>query len=186
MILSAFRLRRSTRSSRCSDHWSGKDPTAQQAICVAPENEGGGVVSRASVDSSVRIPTPIVISPSGLLRSARLVNAGRSLPIDNASQVPRIPDEIHLQLSLLIDHKLGRRVQDTRALALVRVVQVELASRQVIGGRSGVPVHLTASEEAVSDKANLPSSWGWNHLDVTTVITQSAGDLDVARRVHLA
>jgi hypothetical protein len=34
--------------------------------------------------------------------AARLVNAGRSLPIENVNQVPRVPDKIHLQLSLLI------------------------------------------------------------------------------------
>src|SRR5216683_185258 len=119
-------------------------------------------------------------------RADHLVNAGRSLPIDNANQVPRVPNEIHLQLSLLIDDELGCRVQDARALALVRVVHIEFAGRQVISGRSGVPVHLTESEESVSDKANLPSSQGWNHLDVTAVIPQSARDLDVTRRFHLA
>ena len=90
-------------------------------------------------------------------QTTHLVNAGRSLPIDNVNQVPRIPNEIHLQLALPIDHDLGCRVQDARALALVRVVYVELASGQVVGGRSGVPVDLTESEEPVSDKANLPS-----------------------------
>ena len=59
-------------------------------------------------------------------QTTHLVNAGRSLPIDNVNQVPRIPNEIHLQLALLIDHDLGCRVQDARALALVRVVQVEI------------------------------------------------------------
>src|SRR5216684_3041961 len=119
-------------------------------------------------------------------QAPHLVNAGRSLPIDNVNQVPRVPNEIHLQLPLLVDHELGCRVQDARALALVGVVQVELASRQVVGGRSGVPVHLTESEEAVSDKANLPSSWAWNHSDVTAVIPQSARDLNVPRGFHLA
>src|SRR6266446_6493188 len=119
-------------------------------------------------------------------QAPHLVNAGRSLPIDNVNQVPRVPNEIHLQLPLLIDHELGCRIQDARAFALVRVVQVEFASRQVVGGRSGVPVHLTESQEAVSDKANLPPSWGWNHADVTAVIPQSARDLDVTRRFHLA
>jgi len=33
----------------------------------------------------------------------------------------------------------------------------KFASRQVVCGRSGVPGHLTESEEPVSDKANLPS-----------------------------
>jgi len=68
-------------------------------------------------------------SISGAMPKAlNLVNARRPLPIDNANQVPRVPNEIHLQLPLLIDHKFGCRVQDTRALALVRVVQVEFAS----------------------------------------------------------
>src|SRR5216684_6401649 len=119
-------------------------------------------------------------------QAPHLVNARRSLPIDNANQVPGVPNEIHLQLSLLIDNELGCRVQDARALALVRVIQVEFASRQVVGAGSGVPVHLTEPERPVSDKANLPSSWGWNHLDVTAVISQSARDLDVTRRFHLA
>src|ERR1700686_4353845 len=107
-----------------------------------------------------------------------LVNAGRSLPIENVNQIPGVPNEIHLQLSLLIDHELGCRVQHARALALVRIIQVEFASRQVVVGRSGVPVHLPEPEGPVSDKANLPPSWGWNHLDVTAVIPQSARDLD--------
>jgi len=71
-----------------------------------------------------------------------LVNAGRSLPIENVNQIPGVPNEIHLQLSLLIDHELGCRVQHARALALVRIIHVEFASRQVVVGRSGVPVHL--------------------------------------------
>src|SRR6202795_3949024 len=119
-------------------------------------------------------------------RAKHLVNAGCSLPIENVNQVKRVPNEVYLQLSLLIDDELGCRVQDARALALVRVVQVELASRQVISGRSSVPVHLTEFEETVSDKTNLPSSWSWNHLNVTAVISQSACDLDVASRFHLA
>src|SRR6266446_3239581 len=120
------------------------------------------------------------------VQAPRLVDAGRSLPIDNVNQVPRVPNKIHLQVAVLIDHELGCRVQDARALAFVRVVQIKFSSRQIVGGRSGVPVHLTESEEAVSDKANLPSSWGWNHSDVTAVIPQSARDLNVPRGFHLA
>src|SRR5260370_16785240 len=119
-------------------------------------------------------------------RAKHLVNAGCSLRIENVNQVKRVPNEIYLQFSLLIDDELGCRVQDSRALALVPVVQVELASRQVISGRPGVPVDLTEFEETVSDKTNLPSSWSWNHLNVTAVISQSACDLDVTSRFHLA
>src|SRR5438445_5540315 len=99
------------------------------------------------------------------VQAPRLVDAGRSLPIDNVNQVPRVPNNVPLQVAVLIDHELGCRVQDARALAFVRVVQVKFSSRQIVGGRSGVPVHLTESEEAVGDKANLPSrleSFGCN------------------------
>src|ERR1700675_4426107 len=118
--------------------------------------------------------------------TADLVNGGRSLPIDDVNQLPRIPNEIHLQLPLLIDLELGGRVQHARALAFVRVVQIEFASRQVVGRRSGVPINLTESEQAVSNEANLPPSGCLDHPDVTAVIPQSARDLDVARRFHLA
>jgi len=88
---------------------------------------------------------------------------------------------------LLIDHELGCRVQDARASCFCpcRSSRTRPAVK-FIGGGSGVPVHLTESEEAVSDKANLPSGWGWNHLDVAAVIPQCASDLDMARRFHLA
>src|ERR1700675_863107 len=125
-------------------------------------------------------------SAGSLSLAAHSVNAGRPLPIENINQVIGIPNEIHLQLSLLIDHEFGCRVQLARALALVRIIQVEFASRQVVVAGSRVPVHLTEPEGPVSDEANLPSSWGWNHLNVTAVIPQSARDLDVTRRFHLA
>ena len=53
-----------------------------------------------------------------------LINSGRSLPIENVNQLPRVPNEIYLQLPLLIDLELGCRVEHARALALVRVIQI--------------------------------------------------------------
>ncbi len=64
-----------------------------------------------------------------------LVDAGRSLPIDNINQLPRIPNKIHMQLSLLIKDELGFRVEGARALGLIRIIYVEFASRQIVGGR---------------------------------------------------
>jgi hypothetical protein len=58
-----------------------------------------------------------------------LVNAGRSPPIDNVSQLPGVSNEINLQFPLAIDHELGRRIQNAGALTFVRIVQVEFASR---------------------------------------------------------
>ena len=62
-------------------------------------------------------------------RECGLVDAGCSFPIDNVNQLPRVPNEIPLQLPLLIDHELGFRVQQARALGLIRVIQVEFSSR---------------------------------------------------------
>jgi hypothetical protein len=64
------------------------------------------------------------------------VGAGRSLPIDNGNQFPGVTNEIPFQLTLLIDHQLGFRVQKARALGFILVVQVQFANRQVVGGRS--------------------------------------------------
>ncbi len=57
-----------------------------------------------------------------------LVDAGRSLPIDNINQLPRVPNKIHMQLALLIKHELGFRVEGARALGFIRIIYVEFAS----------------------------------------------------------
>jgi hypothetical protein len=93
-----------------------------------PGERSGGVVPRASVDSSVRTRRRSSSRHLDCFEAARSVNTGRSLPIENVNQLPRVPDKIHLQLSLLINRQLGCRVQDTRALALIGVVHIEFAS----------------------------------------------------------
>ena len=67
----------------------------------------------------------IAAASSGAMSQPRhLINAGRSLPIENVNQLPRVPNEIYLQFPLLIDFELGCGVEHPRALALVRVVQI--------------------------------------------------------------
>src|ERR1700704_2986204 len=97
----------------------------------------------SSPPTRCRISTPAVGSKwiAAMVHARHSVNAGRSLPIENVDQFPRVADEIDLQLSLLIHPKPGRRVQNAPALTLVCVVQVELASRQVVGSGSSVPVN---------------------------------------------
>jgi hypothetical protein len=112
-------------------------------------------------------------------RPAESVDARRSLPIENVNEFPWESNEIHLQLSLLIHRDLGCRVKDAGALSLIRIVQVEFASRQVVGGRSSVPINFAEPEETVRNKANFSTSWGWNQPDVTDVITEGARDCDV-------
>jgi hypothetical protein len=97
----------------------------QHAICVTPENE--------AVESYREHLLTALFEPDAdrhldCFEAARSVNTGRSLPIENVNQLPRVPDKIHLQLSLLINRQLGCRVQDTRALALIGVVHIEFAS----------------------------------------------------------
>ena len=67
----------------------------------------------------------IAAASRGAMRQRRhLINAGRSFPIENVNQLPRVPNEIYLQLPLLIDLELGCGVEHARALALVRVIQI--------------------------------------------------------------
>ena len=115
----------------------------------------------------------------------RLVDAGSSLPIDNVNQLPGKPNEIVLQLTLLIDRELRFRVEGARALGLIPVVYVEFTRGQIVGGRSAITVDLAESEKPVSNKANLPPSWGRGLLDVIDVITKGASDCDMAHRFHL-
>ena len=67
----------------------------------------------------------IAAASSGAMSQRRhLINAGRSPPIENVNQLPRVSNEVYLQLPLLIDFELGCGVEHARALALVRVVQI--------------------------------------------------------------
>src|ERR1700674_4622470 len=115
----------------------------------------------------------------------RSVDAGSSLPIDNANELPGEPHKIVLQLPLLIDRELGFRVEGARALGFILVVNVEFTDRQIVGSRSAITVDLAESEKAVCDKANPPPSGGWGLLDVTDVVAESARDCDVSHCFHL-
>jgi len=58
----------------------------------------------------------------------------RKLPrIEDVDQRPGSAGQIVVKLSLLIDHELACRIQESCALGVVGVIQVELANRQVEG-----------------------------------------------------
>ena len=59
------------------------------------------------------------------------VDAGRSCPIENVNQIPRVLVQIPLQLALRVEDELGRWIEDACALALILVVEVEYAGRQI-------------------------------------------------------
>jgi len=59
--------------------------------------------------------------------------AGGLPGIENVDQRPGNAGQIVVKLSLLIDHELACRIEESRALGVVGVVQVELANREVKG-----------------------------------------------------
>src|SRR5215472_2095331 len=63
-----------------------------------------------------------------------LVHAGRALPVEHVDQLPRILVEFELHLSLIVERQLRQRKQDAGALALVLIVEVKFACREVEGG----------------------------------------------------
>ena len=92
----------------------------------------------SSLDLSIQTnrPNGSGFSSAVLLRGAGLV------PIDDVDQLPVILSELKLELALFVDDQLGSRVENARALLLVRIVQVEFAGGQVVGSRGGVLVSL--------------------------------------------
>jgi hypothetical protein len=62
-----------------------------------------------------------------------LIDARRALPIEHIYQVPSVLIEFDLKLALLVDSKLAGWIQYARALALVRVVQIELTAGEIEG-----------------------------------------------------
>src|SRR6516162_9870561 len=61
-----------------------------------------------------------------------LVLALRSRPVDDVNQLPGVLVQLKRQLALGIQHQLRCRIQDTAALALVLLVDIYLACRQVV------------------------------------------------------
>jgi hypothetical protein len=112
------------------------EPLRNNSVCHKSGQSGSGA-TKSEVDSfpvyqnlaavpACRLPPHFA---SVVCEWPDLVNAGRPLPIENVSQLPGVSHEINLQFPLLIDLEFGRRIQNARALALVRIVQVEFAGR---------------------------------------------------------
>lgn len=85
-----------------------------------------------------------IFSWKRLQAASVLVDAWRALPIEHIYEVPGILIEFDLKLALFVDRKLAGRIQDARALAPVRVVQVELSARKIEG--RGLTVRPDLSE----------------------------------------
>ena len=89
-----------------------------------------------------------------------------------------------MQLALIIDYQLRGGVEDTCALGFVFVVQIDFAGGEIVGFGAGVPVNFAEAEKAVGDEANLAAIRRGGHVDVADVVTDCAGDCDVADGAH--
>jgi hypothetical protein len=118
-------------------------------------------------------------------KKGELVDAGRTLPVNDVDEFPGILIELELELALLVDGELASGIQDAGALALVGIVDVELAGGEVEGLRLRVGIDFAEAELAIGDPANLASSWSGNHADEGDVVAQSAGDGTVPDSSHL-
>ena len=92
----------------------------------------------------------------------------------NAGQPESVLSKLDLQLALLVDHKLSPRKQNSCALFLIRVVDVDFTATQAVGGRWGIRPDLAESQWAVGDKANLPPRRSLNHPDETAVVAKGS------------
>src|SRR5271156_2495244 len=118
------------------------------------------------------------------LAAALLVDSGRSSPIEDVREPPRILRQVQLQLALLIKDQLRLGIESPHALALVLVVEFEHAGGQIEGLRLGVEVGFAKANLTIGDKDYLATGRRWSHLDVGTVVAERARDLDVAYSLH--
>src|SRR5579864_29288 len=78
-----------------------------------------------------------------------LVHAWGSLPVDDADELPRAADQVHLQLSVLVQDELRGGIENACAFGFIFIVQIDLASGEIVGFRAGVPVHFAEAEKAI-------------------------------------
>ena len=90
-----------------------------------------GIIDELEMTSLRATPgrIPIALSSGVVFLAPTLVDAGCPFPIKDVHQSPGILIQLDLQLSLLIECKLGQRVEDAGALAPVTFVNVEFPAR---------------------------------------------------------
>ena len=92
-------------------------------------------------DDSLQTSMVEVLKVQG--EGGRLVDLGRALVIDDVHQSPWIGHQIELQLALLIDRQLGFGLEESRALALVSIIEFDLAGGQIERARLPIVISLT-------------------------------------------
>jgi hypothetical protein len=84
-----------------------------------------------------------------------LLFGASAIPIDDVDKLPGISTQLELKLTLSVDDQLGSRVEDSAALLLVGIVQVNFAGGQIEGHALAVAVGFTESNLAVGGESNL-------------------------------
>src|SRR6516162_3658968 len=105
-----------------------------------------------------------------------------ALPVDDIAEPPWVLIQLDLQLAVLVDGELASGVKNAAALALVLIIQLQLARGEIERLRLGVVVRFTKSDLAVGDEANGPPSRRGNHADVREVVAQGSWNLNAANR----
>lgn len=112
-----------------------------------------------------------------------LLGGTRFVPVNDVDEFPGILVQPKLELPLVVDDQLGRRIQNAPALVLVLIVQVEFAARQVVRDGLGVRIGFTEANLTVGDKANLPPRGGRKQPNVTDVVTERPRNRDPTDRI---
>jgi hypothetical protein len=108
-----------------------------------------------------------------------------SLPLDDVSQLPGILVKLPLQLAFLVDDELRGREENSAALALIFIVQVDFAGSQTETLRLRIPIRFAKGNLAISDKADGSPGRRQNFPDVAKVVPERAGDRYSAYALHL-
>src|ERR1019366_3427809 len=123
--------------------------------------------------------------PASAFRSPSELVFHRALPVDDIAQSPRVLVQIELQFSVFVDNDLSCRIQSASALALVLVVQLNLAGGKVKAHRLRLRVGFAEGDLAVRDELDRAAGCGWDHTDEAHVVAQRSGNLDAAHCLHL-
>jgi hypothetical protein len=84
----------------------------------------------------------------------------------------------------MFDYHLAFRIKHSCALALVRVVQIKLTTREVERRGLCVCPNFAESQLTVGGEPNLAARRRWNHAKKGQVIAQRARDRDMTDGVH--
>ena len=113
-----------------------------------------------------------------------MLDLRRTSPVDDIAQPPGILVQLDLELAILVDGELAGWIQNSVALTLILVIQLELARRKVESLRLCVEVRLTKSDFAVGDETDRSTGRGLDQSDEGEIVPQGSRYLDASDGFH--